>query len=398
MGFDKFEQKRRKSVAKSAAKAVRGSRGGGGGGFGNRFALPCSDEEPAEVMLFPGNYETKIVPAGSKKAITEINDYCITMEHFYPPKKRGFTCSAGLQYIKDSNGDEIISTGKDPCTGCLAKTDGLIKDSFRTRLVCTFNLVRFGHFHQVDGKNKNREGVPYKDWTECEGRHCKRCKKGLDRTYGRRMYWPLGKGYLNDLIIRENNFSKNCRCGGKIFPIAFACSNIKCQEPYVDLEEDPMSRKELKEYRQKVVACDQCDNEDLPEELLECSECDKPEPLTLFDVVLTVASSETSDERAEQRSTGKRTGSPPKLQILESRVVTERDLRKVEKLLRPFDLYGKIYKINSLDEQAEKLGIVNPYDDEEEEDRPKRRRSKKAVDWKSKDSDNDDDDEDEDDE
>lgn len=376
MGYENFAKRHGRTLSRQLAKTAKNKKGGGGGGyFGDRFTLPCVDEDPANIIVFPGEYKTEIVMRG-EDPLVEIYDYGLVFDHFNGVKKTSFPCSAGLQLVKDRDGDWVISTGKKPCVACWHISNGTGKGISRRKLH-VFNIVVLDHFHQVDSDKTGSDGKPYKNWVTCEGRRCKYCKKGLERTFGRHMYWPVGSGYLGNMLGYEMNiFSKHCQCGGELEPIAFQCSNPNCQEVIRDLEDDPASKKELIKLRNRAYKCPECDNEDIMDEVPECDECNRPAPIGMFDVVMQVSSSMTLKDK-ENKDFVK-----SNLLIPQWRRISEKDMKRAKPLMeKPFDFYGKLYKPLTIEEQADKFDISNPYDDEDDDGRARPR----AVEWEEDD-------------
>lgn len=358
MGYAGFAKKHGRSLGRQLAKTSKSAPGGGGGGFfGDRLVLPCVDEDPLEILIFPGEYET-IIQAPNKKLIKEVYDYALIYEHFHAGKRTGTTCSAGLQLMKDRDGDWVVTTGKKPCVPCYHIGDGA--KGISRRKLHVFNVIVLDHFHQVDSEKTDKENKPYKEWVSCEGRRCKYCKKDVKRVFGRHMYWPIGSGYIGNLLGYEANiFAKHCACGGKLEPVAFQCSNEECEDIVRDLEDEPASKKELADLRTSSFRCPECGEMDLLQEIPECDSCNKPTPIGLYDVVMQVSSSMTTKDKKRKDFV------KSNLLIPQWRRATDKDRRKVEELMKPFDFYGRMYKPASLEDQASKLDVVNPYEEDE---------------------------------
>jgi len=350
--------KARKNVARSMSKTTHRKRGGGGS-FGDRWFPPKTSEgdRPVGVVLFPGDYHIPVA-LGKKGEVDEMElQYYLTFEHYYAAKRRGSTCSAGLRVLPDGE-DFELTYGDGDCPACYHMEDGA--GGINRRLMHVFNGILLGHFHLIDSDRTDDNGKPYKDWVACEGKRCKYCSSEVDRVYGRRIYWPMGSRFVNTLMTHTNTvLSGHCKCGGEIETVGFQCT--ECGEVLRDLEDDPADDEELKVMRSKKTRCPNCKVMEIPEEVPECGTCTKAEPLTLWDVQFKLA------RQGE--------GTDTTLMISEWKPITNNLLAKIEKKMTPYDFAKTLYKPPTPKEQANRLGVPNPFT--EEGDRG-------GVDWKSK--------------
>jgi hypothetical protein len=348
--FRKFLSKQR--TTSDARRTARVNQRGGGGGFSDRFDPPQIDEgaEPASIVLFPGNYAMD-VKVGKKGELDKLErEYFLTFEHFFATKQRGGTCRAGLKLERVGDGAELV-VGDDDCPACyLIDKEGV--ESINRRLLHVFNAVLLGHFHIIDSDRMDKENKPYKEYVPCDGKRCKHCSNGAEKTYGRRVYWQLGKRGVNTLMSHaDSTLSRHCKCGGKLEPVGFECP--ECHEILIDLAEDGLSAKELQGYRTREQKCPNCGAKDLPVEVPECDSCKDAKPLTIWDVQLEVGKQ------------GKKTES--NIMITGWSPLTEKTLAKIEKKLRPYEFDKMLFKKPTCEQLAKKMGIPNPFESDDEE-------------------------------
>ena len=358
------------------------SRGGrSGGGWGERFNPSGPDEEPTKIVLFHPQsdddgaslYKIKLEREGKKPLVWE-RKYGVVFEHWNASANNGrgtsLRCTAGLQLENVPNQGEVIVPGTGQCVSCYEISSGA--NNISCRKLHLFNVVKLVYTHKVDSDRERKDGKGfYQEIVECTGKKCKLCKAGHERTFGRKMYWPLGPTHVEQLLdIQTMNLNRNCICGGRLKPRAFICP--ECEQVFRDLEEEPITEKgELKELRDQDYKCDKCNYEGPMVELPKCNKCKNPTPLTLWDVEMDVYKS------------GKNTSSVIQLAGFEPLTV-ERKAQLKELMRFPYD-WDKVSRPLTLDQQAKINGVDNPFgaagDDEEPghsewEEEPKSRRSK----------------------
>ena len=326
---------------------------GGGGGFRDQFKPPAADEEPARIMLYRPDepYKIKLEYEGHKDIILE-RDYGILMEHFNASEMRGCRCTAGLRREDVEEGDWIITGGSGTCVPCYEIESGA--DNINHRKVHLFNLILLGDFHEVKVKKeskskKAKDGkIEVTEYRECRGKRCKYCKKGVEKTFGRRMYWPLGPMHVEQLVnIETAVLGRQCKCGGKISPRAFICP--ECEDAVRDLDDDPIEEKgELKKLRTEEHQCPHCDYYGMLIEYPECDDCDDPRPLTLWDVEMEIYKS------------GEKTQSV--IQASDFSPISVKLKAKVKDKMKPYN-WDKLfsYRLLKPEEQAKLLNLENPF-------------------------------------
>jgi len=354
--------------ARRTSKQKRGK--GGGGGFSDRWAPPKSDdgEEPEEIVLFKGEYKMP-VKVGKKGAVKELERaYYLLFEHGRKTRNgwRSATCSAGMR-LAVVDGEMELTYGDDPCPSCYHIDDGA--GDINRRLMHVFNLITLGYWHLVDSDRTDDQGKPYKDWVPCEGRRCSMCKDGLKKHYGRRRFWEMGKRFIEQILTHaETILAKNCRCGGKLEVVGFECPN--CGDVMVDLDDDPMDKKEINKFRAAPQRCPHCKKTDYPEAVTECDSCNDPTPLDIWDV------------KYQIMRTG--TGTDTSLMISNWEILEEEEREKIQGLMKPYDFASGLFKRLEPAEQAKRLDIPNPFKDDD---------GRGGVDWKNRDKDDEEDDE-----
>jgi len=332
-------------------------KGGSGGSWTQRFRAPGANEDPAQIVLVPGEYEI-VLQTGKGKPFKLQRRYGIVYRHYNATKKKYCRCTAGLAMDGKPN-NYIIVPGNQPCPSCRTMEDGAAW--MQIRKLHVFSIVLLDHFHLVDSDRVNdRTGEAYKEYEECQGKRCKLCKKGVKRVFGKRMYWPLGPmhaGQLGD--IARKTLATKCACGGRIRPIAAQCP--ACGATLRDFDDEPFdTKKELAEFRSSSHTCvnDDCSYKGPFLEIPECDSCRKATPLGLFNTKL------------EVYMAGK--GTQSVLQVSDFEPLSVKLKAKIKDAMIPFNL-DKVWDFKPLDpdEQAKVMGIDNPFDnysDDIEED------------------------------
>lgn len=368
--FKKFLKKQRTTA--DARRTAKVNQRGGGGGFSDRFDPPQIDEgdEPISIVLFPGNYEMDVRVGKKGKQDKLEREYFLTFEHYFATKQRGGTCRAGLKLERAGDNFELVA-GDDDCPACyLMDKEGV--EAINRRLLHVFNAIILGYFHLVDSDKEDKEGKPYKIYEPCEGKRCKHCSNGVEKTYGRRVYWQLGKRGVNTLMSHADTvLSKHCKCGGSLEPVGFECP--ECHEILIDIAEEGLSKKEIQAYRVKEHKCPNCKNTDLAVEVSECDSCKDAQPLTIWDVQLEVGKQ------------GKKTET--QIMITGWSPLTDKLIGKIEKKRKPYEFDKMLFKKPTCEQLAKKMGIPNQFEGDDEE--------KGSVKWKDdkrKDKDKNDDD------
>lgn len=116
----------------------------------------------------------------------------------------------------------------------------------------------------------------------------------FEPVFGNIMYWDMpntDRDVLHNYAARLENY---CTCGGRIEVPAWLCSG--CEEALYDVERDPkLTSKEVQIYQTSQVECPSCGNFDFANPFHECTKCQNPEPLTLWECSLEI--SKTSNDK-----------------------------------------------------------------------------------------------------
>ena len=330
-------------AGRALKKSGKNKRRGGGGNYGARYKPPKAGERLTPILLFRGLYKVPLrLPDGTTR--TDEMDYDIVCEHYSKVANTGTTCSAGL--VED--GDGFIMEGSEPCVPCFYWKENSDK-GLSPRKMHIINGVLLADFHLVDSdreikKDGRGTGEYYKDYVECLGRRCMHCKNGVESTFGRAVFMPLGNNFIQQLADFDLiTLASECLCGGTLEPVGFVCPH--CDREFVDLEKTAVTDEELQELREKEFRCKHCGKVDYMEEVPVCNQCQDPRPLTMWNTVM------------ELYRSGE--GVNTSLMVKKYRPVTEEELEQVKDLMVPADT-SRLYKPISPAEQAKRFKLTLP--------------------------------------
>lgn len=275
-----------------------------------------------------------------------LSEYYNYVEHFAKRSNMSFVCSKEHKYI---NGDLVAVGGE--CLGCDEIDNGA--EDVSKRLLHALNGIHLVYFHEVPVTDKQgrpklyergkRKGEQIMDSVECEGRGCQYCRDGLDKTFGKRVHFSIGKGHMDILGGIVVEIEKDCaRCGGKLEEVAFECA--KCAEVLIDLAHTSLKEDEIARKTALPMECGECGTKDTPILQRECSDCDDPVPLSIFDCDI------------EIKREGERTATTIQIPRWTQTELSE----DLEKLARPWE-FSKLFAPATLEEQAKILKVENPY-------------------------------------
>lgn len=315
-----------------------------GGGFGARYKPPKAGEPLIPMLLFRGLYKVQLtLPDGSVR-VDEL-DYDIRCEHFSAKANTGLTCTAGLE--EDDEG--FIGAGSKPCVPCtITRDEGKGSISF-ARKIHIINGILLADFHMADSDRKvMKDGKPtgelYKEYAPCLGRRCTHCKQGIETTFGRAVFMPLGTNFIQQLADFDLiTLASECLCGGTLEPVGFVCAH--CDMEFVDFEKDDVDDKGLQQLREEEFRCKHCGKTDYLLEVSVCDKCADPKPLTMWTTVMELYRSGD--------------GTSTSLQINKYRPVTPEELDRVKELMMPVDT-DKMYPHLTPTEQAKKFNVPLP--------------------------------------
>lgn len=317
--------------------------------FGNWWK-PKHDKT-SKIILVPGDY------VGFDGESSEWFEY---IQHWVVRSNKSLLCSK--QY-KRVDGKLAPSGGK--CLACderdanyeLNNDSGGI--SFSSKSV--FNIIHLAYYHLVpvigrDGKEMSyeRDGkkIPIYDKIECEGRRCKYCKDGYEKTFGKHVHWSLGPRHFQQLSGYVDEISRDCACGGRGTIETYAYKCPECGKLILDYDKTDMPDEEFDEFGYAEVKCKSCKKTVLPEPVISCSECDEPEPLSIFDCTLDVKLSGSGTDTTVQVVRWSVSDEPNEVYDLAS---------------NPFD-FADVFAGDPFDIQAKVLKVRNPYGKDADED------------------------------
>ena len=284
----------------------------------------------------------------------DVNEYHTHFEHFITRSRRSVICSKN--YVMEN--DILVPTKDSKCLACDAYEAE--EQGINHRQVYKFNMIHLDWYHEVPafdkqgrpilfkhGKNKGKQAT---NQVPCEGRRCQYCREGLDKTFGRKAYWPVGRGHLQDLGGIVTEIERECiNCAdGMLEVAAYTC--MKCYHALIEMDDTNKSNEQIDEIVAIPQECPNCGHVDYLEKQVECDKCEDGKPLSLFDCDL------------EIKRTGEGTNST--IQIPRWHIC---DLDpRVEKMVKPF-AFDKMFKPDTFEEQAKALRIENPYKGDEQQ-------------------------------
>jgi hypothetical protein len=363
----------------------RNSRGGHSKGRGlnirwsNRFKPPKNTT--TKIRLIPGSYK------GFDGAEYPFFQY---VEFFSARANRGF-CSTGQYEIQEKVG--LTKVGGN-CLGWdeyQKETEEGGDRSISMRVLQAWTAIHLDWFHEVealdeDGKVKKyekgkRAGEVITNKEQCGGRKCDYCKDKYPKVFGKKVHWSIGSGHLESLFGIMNDIGRdcmNCKGSATIEILSYDCE--ECGKIVVDMSkynmQDEADAKEVAAATSTEYKC-KCGHTALPLPQHECSDCQDPTPLSIFDCDI------------EIKSVGENTQSA--IQVPRwTRTELSDDLKK---MAEPWD-FSSIFFGDDLRIQMKALKLrTNPYAGEDggsekhardygkkEEDAPRGRRGRRGRD------------------
>lgn len=313
-------------------------------------------DHATKLRLIPGSYE------GFDGQTYEYFEY---VEFWSQRTKKNFISSKEWKIV---NGD-LKAVGGD-CIGydewSQEYKDGKTKNTGATvslRHMRVFNAIHLEWYHWVPVFDENDRPVVYKNGehkgeqiTEkqpCTGRRCTLCKDQYEKVFGKKVHWSLSPMHFNALCGYVKEIEKDCgNCGGRgtLSRVGFECS--KCSAVLANLTNDDLSIQDEEKFASAVHKCVKCGNEDLPVDIIDCSECNDPEKQSVFNVDLSI-----KRHGQNTQSTIQIVGWTPTL-LNES----------LEEMAKPWPLKD-IFSPDPLEIQAKALRVTNAYDDPTRESR-----------------------------
>lgn len=254
-------------------------------GIGDFFSL---EKFWKEVRLINGNYTQQVWNAHTGELTEDTLPYIEIKQHWDPKGYRSHLCSSGVNEFDPQ-----------PCVGCTIQ-DG------RFSVSRVFTVIHLANYHKTPFV-KNGEIVRKKGGEvvmidrECEGNNCKMCAAGDEKFFGKRSHMKLGLQHFGQLVAKVADLNQRCKCGGGIVESQFMCPH--CNSILIDMG-DPkctMTDREVYNARENGIHCAKCGYTVDLIPLPSCDSCEKPQPVTIFDVntfVRKIDSGNANDKRA----------------------------------------------------------------------------------------------------
>jgi len=211
--------------------------------------------------------------------------------------------------------------------------------------MAAFNIVDTRWFHKIPRKNEDDRY----DYVLCdEDASCKYCRKKVERIRAGKRLAEFALTWGDALGAQEEKINKKCASchTGKIRVVEYNCP--ECGE-LLDWAPDP----DMEESEQ-IIKCGECKKRVRPMEVIECTKCDDPVRGSIFEYGCPVEITRSGERK--NTSYNFNPVWPP--EEPEDWVMADD--------MKPFDLEKK-YKqmVMSPSAMAEKIGVVNPFDEDE---------------------------------
>lgn len=292
---------------------------------------------------------------------------------------RDITCSAGPEAHAPQN-----------CVGCYSNDHGM---DGRPRDHWAFEIVHLGWYHQsplmrdgqVQMKRNSNEPILVKN--ECDSQRkvnqiqarahqadprnwkepyvCEGCQGNHPWAWGDHRTLQIGKNHLINLLDLNDKIGQKCAtCATVILRVAFDCANPHCKNELLDVATSGWTNAQLDQFSKTQVSCPTCGHQNFPVPAYSCGfnenfqrvaeECSNPVQMSFWDCVIWVQreGESTSSELIITRVDPISTFATPDGRPLADHI---RELAK--------DRYNlaEMYKPDSLEDQAKRLNVQNPY-------------------------------------
>lgn len=292
--------------------------------------------------------------------------------------------------------DIVCSCGTDPhaptpCLGCYQVDHGA-KDS-RARDQWAFNIAHLAWYHtrpymkdgQIQYKRGTQEPIMVKN--ECltykmenvilgragqqpnlkrKAKQCEGCQGQHPHVWGDHRTIQVGSKHLQTILDMDDQYGRKCaNCGTGIIRVAFNCGH--CKQEVLDVAAAGWTNEQLDTFAKSPHQCAHCSQATVPESVFECGFDDnfqqvgggcpdnvEPRRTSIFDCVLWMqregdgTDTEIVVTKVELISAYKTPDGRPMADHLKEIVPA------------PFNL-DEMYSADTLDEQAETIGVANPY-------------------------------------
>jgi hypothetical protein len=296
----------RRSVLRS--KKTKGKGGGGWkGSYRDRFDIPKA--AGTHILLTRGDYDNpEDLDSEGNPTVAHFHS-CQTHPASLAKSGPGsyFSTRCALEHAVASGGTQDDAD----CLPCLRMKEGDKRFGYKSRALFSFNMLHLALYervHEIKNGKKSfydrdygeniKRGDPVMIWTEVTKPKAKRrieddiddlLEQGDVRMLAKK-YMELGSGFRDQLATIEDESSTMCMCGGDLTPIVFLCE--QCEEVLADVEgddeDDGMDEAEIAAYSAERQRCQACGHQGFPVAEPVCSDCDDPQALTPFDVVVKI--------------------------------------------------------------------------------------------------------------
>lgn len=320
-------------MKKSGMKAMASlAKSGGGGGGGDYLPFLALSGGESALLIFNGD-------EASEPLLTE---------------KHSLKLRSGFSGLQCSKGHKATG-GK--CVSCAERRKG-DKRIGEPYTIATFNVGDLRQLHKIKDEVKSKKaGKDRYIYLECkEDRTCKHCRRGLEAEIGGQKRLELSPKWMKQLLATNDLLAAKCTCGGKLKITGYRDTKTGkvCSQDTVDA----------------ILSNPDDESNDRYEPIRKCSSCKTPTPRSIFNTAIRM-------KKAGDGQTSSLSFEPEFDVELEDWMREEPfGARDLEEIMTP----------ESLEKQADKLGVDNPFDED----------SKGSDDDDDDDSDDDDDDDDED--
>jgi hypothetical protein len=327
----------------------------GGGSFDNRWQPQNgSDGRITPVVLNPVERETVIINLEGKSE-TIRTPYGIIFQHYHKSSNKFFRCSAGIVQRQHDNGTVYLSPGDLPCLGCYYAAQGKQTGMSYARNLQVMDGVLIDKFHSVEStdpkKVSKKTNKPFVTLEQCGRKTCVHCQSRNEKTretqWGKPIYWPIGPTHAIQLAdFVDGALASRCQCNGNLTVPAYACP--KCDAVFHNLDEEPLGTDDFIDLRDNEHECGECGVVSTMNPVYECSndQCEKPTPLSLWDVKMEIFKTGESTQTA--------------ISVKSYQFLTNKEREQLKDVLSKEINLNRVFPKKSIKKQAELTQLAIP--------------------------------------